>query len=280
MKYLLLPLALITLACNDKISTTKGLTQAEIDYLRNQSVIKCTSENEQAYTNFKNTSDDIFFSTDWNRGNGYQYEYKLDGANSGHKKHIRVWKRDQNSRVMYYYVTETTVDDAVSSYFLRFDETENDAIIDKLLDDHCKYSKFFASAAKNGPVTVRHEYYSNLEDSKTRNYTDTYTFQFGNLAFIGGTYLTRSLLDKDADGNEISGTSKKYTTAVIDKDETFDAAKPYNHIEANGSNRYTQNFCSFDSSNYRLLESSTANPRGGFKMTCSNTLPAGWDLSF
>lgn len=293
MKKLLAPILLSAvsisfISCEKNIAAWDKLTAQEKQEVLDRNKAKCLTDFTPYYNNFKKTSGDLFDQgSSYKRGTGFYHEYKV-GTEVKRKVDIRVWKKDSNNRVLYFYVTETQL--GTDSYFLRISETENEEMIGDLLKDQCSKAALTVTTGKSGPARAISEYeVSNAPN--TDRYKDTFTYPFNTLAYFANFHLNRNVKTVNSKG-EIVGTAIDYVSTFTGKDITF-SNDPYNGKNAQGNFIYTQKFCTIrqDISNtnpptnyYRV---SKENNTFGYRFrqdvddaskTCDDALPVDWSL--
>lgn len=256
---------LLTAACREEVQGWDLLSQEEKDEITTRAKERCNETNAAPKVGFKETSGGIFDSTSYQRNYGYINKLMKDSAEVS-SVDLRVWKQDTTNNVLYFYVTEK-VGATENSYFLKVNQVQNEEIIDDLVADYCDNSLYSSlSADEDGPMVVTYVYDKTTTSLKT--YTDTYTFQFSNLAFMGAYSLARKIQTKDSAGTVTA--TENYTSTYVQQTYNWNFSAAYTD--------YTQSFCELAEETtgvYRFSKSVI-----GFKLgTCSTTLPAGWDLS-
>lgn len=279
-------LSLILLFCltacvQEEIESFDDLTPAEQEAVRQNSYNKCKSAYTNTFERFKDQSNEVFSSGNYDREDGFYHEYKKESSTDANRTlDIRVWKRDATAGEIYFYITETQL--GSSSYFLRVTQSENEAMIDDLLEDHCtKPAIYTSSTSDNGPLSVGYEF--NVTNApNTDNYVDTYSLPFSELAYFSAYRISRKLTTKDSDG-DIVGSEVSYTSTLVSKTYDFGSYSDYSD-----NSQYTQKFCYPDKELNVLRGSTTLDAYRfsnsgsilGFKLTCvDSTLPVGWNLA-
>lgn len=260
---------LLSVSCREEIQGWEQLTADERTAINNRAMARCNSNNAGPKAGFKETSAAIFTNVYYARNYGYIGKYTKEGSSSETASvELRVWKQDSTNNVLYFYVTE--VNGSINTnYFLKVNQVQNEEIIDDLVTDYCEnkvYSYLYSD--DDGPMSVTYTY-DKATTSGTDTYADTYTFQFGQLAFMAAHSLSRRIDSKNSSGT-ITATTK-YTSTYTQKTYT-DTGLSTDYSD------YTQSFCELAEETtgiYRLSQTVI-----GFKLgTCASSLPADWDLT-
>lgn len=230
----------------------------------------CLDANTVIYNRFKTSSNGVFGSSSWTRGNGFEFLFK-NGTTVERTVQITVWK--QTATELFFYITD---DQAPGDYFLRIQKTDNEAMIDDLLAVHClRPALYVSSAGANGPVTMANEY-KLPRAPNTEVYKDTYTLTFDVPAFFANYRINRTKRVEDIDLNQV-GSTITYTSTLTGKDVVFASD------DATDSARYNQKFCTINrGAAYRFARERNVE---GFKIDYSNltdcptTKPVAWNLT-
>lgn len=260
-------LVLLGVSCKEEtIQSYNNLTAAEQQAIRDRAKQKCLDTYTSIYDRFKTNSGNVFSSSDYNRGKGFYFEYKVN-TDVKRKADIRVWKR--TSTDLYFYITETNL--TAKSFFLKVSRVENEDMIDDILTDHCSEPKIYTSGSSStgGPLTITYEYEIPNAPNDDR-YTDVYSFPFTELAFFTNYRQNRTLKVIKSDDTVESTTS--YVSTLATKTFTFNSN---NYAD---TSYYVQSFCNIkkdaSANKYRLPKELY-----GFEFECEPALPGGWDLS-
>lgn len=270
----LVALLLILVGCNKSTNEWDELTEAERRIIRQRQNAACRSEVTDNYQKFKDSSAATFTSSAYQRNDSYKVLFK-EGSSTKKTTNLQVWKQDTSNEVIYFYVSETLI--GTSSYFLKLSRTQNEEIIDDLLDDHC--GRVYESSAGSTSVTAKYEFDLNGEID---NYTDTYTLNYSKLAYFAAHSLARKYVKKDTDGDVTSTTNytSELTTDALTDFVSTNYADTYVNTSGTTVNRYTQNFCEITYTTgtiYRFVQDGA-----GFKLNCTTVYPdiaGGWDLT-
>jgi hypothetical protein len=271
LKKLIFPLLiLLSTSCKKTVHAWNELSDAERTEINNRAQQNCVATNAAAYEAFLDSSDETFASASFARGVGYERQYKLEGStNAADTYTMKVWKQDSTNGVLYFYVTQSVSTGGEESYFLRIKRTDNEALINQLKSDHCGAVYTSMTTGETGPMSLVYDYNS-PNGANTTYFTDTYTFNFTDLGFMGGLRLKRKLVVKDTAGTPQSTTI--YDSTVAQKLFSFPTTD-YTNVA------YTQNFCELNYSTYAL----SANKLGFANLSCQTTVPAvpgdEWNLS-
>ena len=270
MKNFFLGLLVLTLySCKEEeVMRFDKLSAADQEIIRSRGTALCRSEKEAVFNRFKNSSNQVFTSNAYERGDGFEFVLK-EGTTTIRTVGIKVWKR--TSTVIYFYIT----DDRLGNYFLRIQKADNEEMIDDLLGAYCLRPEIYTSTvANNGPLTMRYEYSLPLEPGSAV-YEDTFSLSFEYLAFFAGYQIEqRTIQKKDTEGDD-DGSLVEQTSSLEPKTVVFNS---------DNYSGYTQKFCKVYRVNNAYRFSGEPNALG-FKVDlnsttdCPTTLPAGWDLS-
>jgi hypothetical protein len=133
LKFLIL--ILLSLACTKREGVWNELDQAERDYISNRATAKCIADIATAKADFIAESNNFAAHA---RGDTFQFDYLVKGAATGATPDIsrKMVVLKATSTEMYVYLVET--DNSVDTkYVIKVDTTDNTAIIDQLVTDHC-----------------------------------------------------------------------------------------------------------------------------------------------
>lgn len=258
-------------ACREEVSGWNTLSETEKEWVRQQATAKCLETNGGAYTQFKNKTREIFTSENYERTKGFVHQFKV-GTTVARTLVYRIYKRDVNNTAVYFYVTETDNLGNLKNYFVKSDLSQSDEMISDLLADHCASDKIYlASAPTYGPLSITYSYTKYPAEGGSKVYSDSYSFDHSNFAFMGYLDLTRSIVTKDVNGST-TGTESFTSTLELTSYAT-ELSTDYTTL--------TQKFCEFDyetGTTYRLSQDMI-----GFKMdtnACPTALPGTWNLTF
>ena len=274
-------LAFTFVSCNEKvIESYDDLTPDEQEEIRNYSYLRCKSQYQSIYDRFKNTSNEVFDSSSFDRENGFYFEYKQGTASDVKKKmDIRIWKRDGTLDEIYFYITDVVL--GSESYFLRLTRSENEEMIDDLLEDHCLRPLIYtSSSADYGPLSISYSY-DKINAPNTDSYVDVYSLPFSNPAFFANFRISRKVTTTDSNGDAV-GTAVSYSSTLISKTYSFDS-----YTDPSDSSRYTQKFCNpatesavVNGATVNVFRFSQDTSFFGFKIDCvEGTAPVGWNLT-
>jgi hypothetical protein len=250
-------------ACKEEeIPYYDKLTADEQRAIREMGKTQCLAKVTPSYDKFKKTSAGVFASKAYNRGNGFEFQFK-NGSTVERTVGLMIWKRTASE--IYFYVTDTRLAD----YFLKFSKADNDQMIDDLKEVHCLRPEIYVSSISSS-LTMTDNYILPKGTDK-EEYDDKFTMGFNSLAFFANYNINRTKKVFDVDDRQV-GNTVTYTSTFVSKAYTF-ASDNYQAPE------FTQNFCDVTrpATGYRF-----ANERNveGFKISnCSATLPAGWNLA-
>lgn len=270
-KFLVLStLILLGLSCKqEEIASYDDLTdgeQAEIDRMGQE---QCKTRVKANYDQFKSSSNAVFSSSSYNREDGFEYVLK-NGTTAERTIQIKVWK--QTATEIFFYISD---DKASGDYFLRWQKTDNEQMIDDLKEAHCTRPAIYTSTVNSSTLTMKYEY--TLQKAPDyEEYIDTYTMPFSQPAFFANYKIgrTKKLFNDD----DVLQTTTTYTSTLTAK--AFDFGTSDNPED---NSQYNQLFCTIPrgGSGYRF-----ANERNveGFKINlsgaeCVTTKPAAWDMS-
>lgn len=264
-------------SCQTEEGRYDKLTAAQQEIIRNRGTQLCLNEYTSVFDRWKTSSNGIYSSSNFERGDGYYYVQKKDSADE-RLIDIQVWK--QTATEIYFYIKDSR---AGSNYFLRLTKTVNDAMIADMLEAHCARgtSRLYvrSTVANNGPAsfTYEHEFPGDPTDEV---YTDVYSMSFSYPAYFAGFQIQRTAKQLDDDDRQV-GNSVNYTSSLTFKGVTF---------SSNNYADYTQKFC------IPVVDSTTLNyqftnrrSQEGFYINLDDTAQclttyaaaqaAGWDLS-
>jgi hypothetical protein len=271
---LLIPIFALAVSCNqEEIQSYDKLTPSEQAAIRAMGQTQCLAKVQANYNAFKDTSDAIFASSSYERGDGYYFEFKT-GTSVEKSVHIKVWK--QTSTEIYFYITDSR---AGGDYFLRYERTVNDQIITDLQTAHCLRPEIYSSNISSSTLTMSFADYRIAEAPNYGVYTDTYTMPFTSPAFFANYNVTRTKKVVDS-SDVIVEAAKTYTSAAL-------VSKPVTYTSSNAtdSTLYNQKFCVIHqgTDGYRFAQLRNVE---GFEIQLSNTVecaigtvPAGWNLT-
>lgn len=262
----------------EEVQSFNDLSPSEQDAVRQTSYQKCLAQYQIIYNRFKNTSNQVFDSSSYDREKGFYFEYKL-GSEVKKKLDIRIWKRDGNADEIYFYITDTQI--GSENYFLRVTRAQNESMIDDLLEDNCrKPSVYTSSAGDNGPLSIKYEF-ERSNAPNTDVYTDTFSLPFSSLALFANFRIGRKITTKNSSGTTV-GTAQTYTSSLVTKSYDFE-----DYSTPTDSTRYTQKFCDLVEESV-VINGATTNayrfsqvPTNlGFRFSCAvGTVPGGWSLT-
>lgn len=270
-------LALLSSCVQEEIQSFNDLSPSEQDAIRQTSYLKCLAQYQIIYNRFKNTSNQVFDSTSYDREKGFYFEYK-SGTEVKKKLDIRVWKRDGNADEIYFYITDTQI--GSENYFLRVTRNQNESMIDDLLEDHCrKPSVYTSSTGESGPLSIKYEF-ERSNAPNTDVYTDTFSLPFSSLAVFANFRIGRKITTKNSSGETV-GSAQNYTSSLVTKSYDFDG-----YTIPTDSTRYTQKFCNLVEENVVINGANTTAYRFsqvpsnlGFRLSCTEgTVPGDWNL--
>ncbi len=266
------------LSCvQEEVESFNDLSPSEQEAIRQNSYLKCIAQFQTIYNRFKNNSNQVFDSTSYDREDGFYFEYKL-ATEVKKKLDIRVWKRDANAGDLYFYITDTQI--GSENYFLRVTRSQNETMIDDLLEDHCrKPSVYTSSSGDSGPLSIKFEF----ERSNAPNidaYTDTFSLPFSSLAVFANFTIVRKITTKNSNGETV-GSAQNFSSSLVSKSYNFEG-----YTDPTDGSRYTQKFCDVVTETV-VINGVTKNayrfsqvPSNlGYRFSCTEgAVPAGWNL--
>lgn len=251
---------LLLASCRKEIANYDKLTAAERAALARRYSAKCTSDSAVEIKNFKRDSNSVFSSSNFSRNKSFKHEYK-DGSTIMYTIDLQVWK--QTSSEIYFVWTETGESEV--SKFLRITKAENETMIDNLLSDLCS-QKYKGSI--NNSVNLTYEYERQVA-AKRIVYTDSVASRYDHPAGFANFTVKRSKKTIEEDVNDVN---KSYTSTLV--------AGTLNDLSSSNPSAIAVEYCYFDlvDNSYQFVKSTTERERG-FRITCTNSLPAGWNLN-
>lgn len=189
MKYSLILLTFLVLACGKTVNKFEGLSEAERDYLRQLGLQKCVSETNKLFRSYKSESSDQFGALE--RGSYYLHEVKNGSAVLRSTK-IQVWK--VTSLGIYFIYSSTNAEDSTPSYqFVKLTPEHNATMIDYLQTMRCTSTAGTTSSVNSSRMTYSTEKETNIEDDRKTVTTRTHTYPFNQLALLGGYQYTQKV---------------------------------------------------------------------------------------
>jgi hypothetical protein len=265
--FFLLFLTLI-IACREEVEGWNSLSPDEQEEISSRALRNCLSSNAAYYEEFISDSSKTYELSTYERGKGFLHEFKLDSTTL-HSVELRVWRNA--SEEIYFYVTESDESGSVASYFLRVEKTQNEEMINQFKTDHCEKYYSSVSISDGGPLVVKLEY-DVAAGSDSKEYTDTYTFNFSKLAFLGNYFLERKVITKDSE--DVQTESKSYSSTFSSKTYSSD----FPTTDFSDSDEYEQNFCELIPESGQSVFRLTEETIGFNNKNCSTSLPADWNL--
>jgi len=265
LKFATLMLAFSALvACNKKTDIWGKLTDAERLAAQQLAQQECLTSTNGMFAEFKTNSTEAVFNNadgEWGRHRSWKHEYK-DNTNAVQlTNEIRVWK---NTGTEIYLVIKQTTGVITDTYMLRMTPALNDSMIDDLQTQVCNPNDVVASG-EDSPISVTEEYSTN-DGTVISEYTDTYKFDFTQLALAGTQWkVNRSIILKDQD--EVQTGTKSYTSTFV----------PVTLADLPAVLPSYPKYCDLPDPNPFTLPHvlPPALTAGG----CQTTIPVGWDLS-
>lgn len=272
MKKLLVLSALLVLGLSckqEEIQSYDDLTPGEQAAINAAGRLQCLSRVAANYNEFKSNSNAVFTNSAFNREDGFEFLFK-NGTTTERTVQIKVWK--QTPTEIFFYISD---DKAAGDYFLRWQKTDNEQMIDDLKDAHCTRPEIYTSSINSSLLSMKYEY--TLQKAPDyEEYIDTYSMALSQPAFFANYKIgrTKKLFN---DEDELQ-TTTTYTSTLTAKSYDFGT-----NDNPEDNSQYNQLFCTIPrgGSGYRF-----ANERNveGFKINlsgaeCVNTKPAAWDMS-
>lgn len=266
MKWLLVPLLVISGACRKEKGIWDELTPAEQEAVRERARASCLRDSAETYADFRDASRGVFSSTAWQRNDAWRHQLKNgDTVETTHD--VQVWK--QTPTALYLVVTRTIGSASPETFFLRITDVANDDMIADLQRQVCLGQ---VRASGTGPITVTADYTTTVTDG-TRKTTDTYTFNRSLFAYAATAWhVTRKIEARNAAGT-VTSTTNLTSTFAARTDATALSTDP---------TTYGSHFCD-------VVEptADTTDPELRYKVPyvvpepagCASTLPGDWDLA-
>lgn len=262
-------LLLVASCTQEEVPSYDDLTADEQTAIQNASHDKCVAEVAAIYNQFITSSNGIYTSSAYNREDGFEFLLK-NGTATEQTIQIKVWK--QTPTEIFFYISD---DKASGDYFLRWQKTDNEQMINDLKDAHCLRPVIYTSTISSSTLTMKYEY-TLAKAPDHEDYVDTYTMPFSQPAFFANYKIgrTRKLLND----SDVVQTTTTYTSTLTAK--TYDFGTNDN---AEDNSQYNQLFCTIarGGSGYRFAAERNV---VGFKINlsgaeCVTTKPAAWDMS-
>ncbi len=263
---------IVSLSCKqEEIQAFNELTEQEQDVIRSRGTAQCNANYSVVFNRWKTMSADVFTNSSYQRGRGFNFVFKKADA-SIRTVDIQVWKQDSDE--IYFYVIDSVASD---NYFLRIKKTDNELMIDDLLEAFCSRPILYTSSTgDSGPLTMLNEYTL----TRSPNYEeidDTYSMPFTSLAYFANFRLRRVLKTIRTTDNVLL-TTDTYTSTLTNKDLTF-ASNDWSN-----ATYFSQRFCVIKrDTKYRFGRERNVE---GFKIdltdtagTCPTAKPGDWDLT-
>lgn len=274
---LLLLVVIVTSCKEEEIQSFDSLTPEEQDAIRNMSYQRCVSEFSQTYQNFKDDSSGVFTSTTYERGYSWKFEYKLSSTVL-RTMDVRVWRQAPNETpaAIYFHVTDRPQGGTGDvDYFLKITQTQNEAMIDQLLQDHCrKPAVMTITSSSDGPANASYQFTT----TSTSRYTDNYILYFTHLAFFANYNFSRKYEILDSEGN-VTSTSN-YTSTFTPQGVYAFPTTDYENTTHYPSQKYCTVALNGDGL-YRFEDSGTI----GYIINtsdaaqCASSIPGTWSLT-
>jgi hypothetical protein len=226
--FFIVTLLLVLVACQTEEGIYDSLSEDEKAVVRARGTQECLNKSTLLFKSWKTTSNEIFTSSSYQRGNGFYYLQKKAGADE-RSIDIQIWK--QTSTDIYFYIKDNR---ASSNYFLRLSKSVNETMIDHLLEAHCaRSSRLYVTSSVSGSsatFTYEHEYAGDPTDEQ---YSDVYPLSFSYPALFAAYQIQRTVKQLDDDDRQV-GSAVSYTSSLTSKSVTF---------SSDNYSDYTQKFC-------------------------------------
>ncbi len=260
MKALASILVLLTLcACRREENVWNELSASEREAARQLAQENCLRDTEDKYNQFKRESEDVYTSSNWERGDGWIHQLK-EGSTVQHETKVMVWKNQGNE--IYLVLHSKPRGGGTTQSMLRITAASNADAIDALQEMECGRTVEAGSG-----LTIKDTYYTSLGNDQREKREETYSFARSHLAWMGGSYhLRRTTSVVDEDGETVSGEETITLTSTFSRMDEDDVALPSVNTVATA---FAGSYCE--------PEASHALP---YTTTCYATpVAAGWDLT-
>ncbi len=262
MKHFFLIALLGLAACQEEKPIWDQLTELERDAVREEAERECTLANQSRFDAIKNSTG-FFQSTTWQRNKAFKHELK-NGETVDTLNEIQVWKQDTAANIVYLWVKQTKGSD-LDSFFIRITKTQHENMVDGLLKNLC--ARTITATSSTNPIPVTKSYTQTATPNK-REFTDTYSIQLDETPFVGGTYrLTRKIVTKKIADDAVVSTLNLASTFTS-------VAEP--EVLGSNPNSYATIYCDLVEPVVTVPATAYSLP---FAITCSSSLPGGWNLT-
>ena len=204
-------LIIFSIACTKKEDYWDKLIPSEQAQVRLIARTKCINDIAQAKIDYKAESNK--FSSYYARGYGYEFKF-FEGSNTTPVKTKKITFLRVEATQFYAWLV-TSVAGEPTSQLIRYQTTENEAIIDKLVTDFC--DKNLKLSGTSTVVWSSYKEDATSEDTATDDVTikDTRKYNFKEPAFFADFYLTKDKVVK------VKATGATTTTSYTSKFESI-----------------------------------------------------------
>ncbi len=258
-------LLILIVACGKTEGVWDELDAADRAAITTRAYNECKDETNGDFNAFKEESELVYSSSDWQRSDAWKHELK-NGATVDTTHNIRVWRNDGTDL---YLLINRVIGSNTRVYFLRIPKAINLEMIEDLQEQFCR--KQVAVSTNSSRVTVEEEYVVPT-GTDTKEYTDTYRFDFDYLAYMGSAWnVTRLIVTKDDDDDETGRVTLTSTFVEVDPDTLADLKPTYTEYVG-------ATFCEITEPAEDVATGISFVVPYVVSETCASTLPVGWTL--